>query len=249
MCADTFTETLRAWPEACQRLDQAQAWTTSRTGVIAALALYVIATLKSKKKFWWILGGLVAGAWFMTVDLSSTMWGARMSTIETYNQDSSAMGRVKVWEWTVGYVADNPMGGGFDSYIHNRIANVTEGGEIRYYPDSVMAGKAFHSIYFEVLGEQGIPGAFMYFAMILYSLMRLNSLKKKWRAEPGMAWVVGLADALISSIVVFLVGGSFVGIAYQPYIFYMIGLTVAIDQYSARVERDLKRNDMGRLKK
>jgi putative inorganic carbon (HCO3(-)) transporter len=37
---------------------------------------------------------------------------------------------------------------------------------------------------------------------------------------------------------VFLAGGAFVGIAYQPFIFYMISLTVAIDQYAARVQHE-----------
>jgi putative inorganic carbon (HCO3(-)) transporter len=39
-----------------------------------------------------------------------------------------------------------------------------------YYPEGQLRGKAFHSIYFEVLGEQGIPGFVMYFSMILISL-------------------------------------------------------------------------------
>jgi hypothetical protein len=50
--------------------------------------------------------------------------------------------------------------------------------------------------------------------------------------------VSGLANAMLTSIVVILAGGSFVGIAYQPYMFYMLSLTVALDQYAVRVMRD-----------
>jgi hypothetical protein len=53
-----------------------------------------------------------------------------------------------------------------------------------------------------------------------------------------MAWVVALSDALTAAILVFLAGGAFVGIAYQPYIFYMVSLTVAIDQYARRAARE-----------
>lgn len=213
--------------------------TSARTGVIAVVALALLSMLKSKKKLWWIAGAAVLGVAYMNVDLSNTPWGARMSTIETYDQDSSALGRIKVWEWTIDYVGSNPMGGGFDSFVHNRIANVTSDGVIHYYPDGTRAGKAFHSIYFEVLGEQGIPGFLMYFAMIGISLFKLRRLKKKWRDNAGMAWVAALAEALTTSILVFLAGGAFVGIAYQPFIFYMISLTVAIEHYSTRVEKDL----------
>lgn len=212
--------------------------TGARTGIIAVAALAGLSMLKSKKKLWWIAGAALAGIVFLNIDLSQTRWGARMSTIETYNKDSSALGRLKVWEWTVNYTAENPLGGGFDSFLLNRIANVTEDGTVQYYPEGRLVGKAFHSVYFEVLGEQGFPGFAMYFAMILIALVKLRKLKKKWRNHPDMKWVVSLADALISAILIFLAGGAFVGIAYQPFIFYMLGLTVAIDQYVIRAERE-----------
>lgn len=212
--------------------------TGARTGVIAVVALCGLSALKSKKKLWWIAGAALAGIIFMNIDLSETRWGARMSTIETYNKDSSALGRLKVWEWTLKYTAEHPLGGGFDSFLLNRIANVMEDGTIQYYPEGRLVGKAFHSVYFEVLGEQGFPGFAMYFATILIALLKLRKLKKTWRDHPDMGWLVSLADALISSILIFLAGGAFVGIAYQPFIFYMLGLTVALDQYVVRMERE-----------
>jgi O-antigen ligase len=174
----------------------------------------------------------------MNLDLSATRWGNRMSTIETYSADSSAMGRIKVWEWTIDYVRSNPLGGGFDAFLHNRILGVTSEGETEYFPEGQIGGKAFHSIYFEVLGEQGMVGFAMYFLMIGLALLKLMKLKKTWKNDPGMGWIADLANALITTIMVFLAGGTFVGIAYQPYIFYMLTLTVAIDQYAARVVRD-----------
>lgn len=225
--------------------------TNARTGLIAVAVLCGVSMLKSKKKLWWLAGGAIAVVVYMNVDWSATPWGARMSTIETYDQDSSALGRIKVWEWTLGYVRDNPLGGGFDAFVHNGIANVTSDGVVFFYPEGTLAGKAFHSIYFEVLGEQGIPGFLMYFAIIGIALFKLRGLKKKWRRHAGMAWLASLADALITSIVVFLAGGAFVGIAYQPFIYYMIALTIAIEHYSTRVEKDNKKNqqliEKGRL--
>lgn len=213
--------------------------TTARTGVIALAVLFLLLVLKSRKKLWWIAGGALAGLVMLNLNLSSTMWGSRMSTIETHNADSSALGRVKVWEWTLDYVGSHPLGGGFDAYLHNRIQTVSEDGVIQYVPDDwEFGGKAFHSIYFEILGEQGIPGFIMYFLMISLSLLKLHGLKRAWKDHPGMDWLVALADALNSAIIIVLVGGAFVGIAYQPFIFYMVSLTVAIDQYAARVKRE-----------
>lgn len=122
--------------------------------------------------------------------------------------------------------------------MHNRILGVTSDGIINYIPEGAIGGKAFHSIYFEVLGEQGFPGFIMYFSMIVLTLLKLHSLKKKWRKHEGMAWMVTLADALTTGILIFLAGGAFVGIAYQPFIFYLVSLTVAMDQYTVRIEKE-----------
>lgn len=211
---------------------------TARTGIIAVAVMCLLSMLQSKKKMWWIAGLAIVAVVILNLDLSETRWGNRMSTIETYNADSSAMGRIKVWEWTIGYVGDHPLGGGFDAYLHNRILGVTSDGVTQYLPEGQIGGKAFHSIYFEVLGEQGIVGFAMYFLMVGLALLRLIKLKRTWRNDPGMEWIAGLANAMLTSVVVILAGGSFVGIAYQPYLFYMISLTVAVDQYAARVQRD-----------
>jgi len=212
--------------------------TTARTGIIAVAVMCLLSMLQSKKKMWWIAGLAIAAVVILNLDLSETRWGSRMSTIETYNADSSAMGRIKVWEWTIDYVGSHPLGGGFDAYLHNRILGVSQDGVTQYLPEGQVGGKAFHSIYFEVLGEQGIVGFAIYFLTVGLALTRLTKLKRTWRNDPGMDWVAGLANAMVTSIVVILAGGSFVGIAYQPYLFYMLSLTVAVDQYAARVVRD-----------
>jgi probable O-glycosylation ligase (exosortase A-associated) len=215
--------------------------TTARTGIVAVAVMCLLSMLQSKKKLWWIAGLAIVAVIVLNLDLSTTRWGNRMSTIETYNADSSAMGRIKVWQWTIDYVGKNPLGGGFDAYLHNRILGVTQDGETQYLPEGQVGGKAFHSIYFEVLGEQGIVGFAMYFVMVALALLKLMQLKRIWKNDPGLGWIAALANALMTSIVVFLAGGSFVGIAYQPYIFYLVTLTVAIDQYAARVVRDQRK--------
>jgi putative inorganic carbon (HCO3(-)) transporter len=221
--------------------------TGARTGIIAVVVLCGLSALKSKRKLWWIAGAALVGIGYLNVDLSDTRWGARMSTIETYNKDSSALGRLKVWEWTVKYTGEHPFGGGFDAFLHNRIANVREDGTVEYYPEGRLVGKAFHSVYFEVLGEQGYPGFAIYFAMIVIALFKLRKLKKKWRVSLEQAWMVELADAVSSAILIFLAGGAFVGIAYQPFIFYMLALTAVIEQYAARVESDTQTKAKGHL--
>ena len=215
--------------------------TSARTGIIALGIAGLFLLAKSNNKKWWIAGAIVGALILANIDLSATPWGARMSTIETYNQDSSALGRLKVWGWTLEFVGDHPLGGGFNAFVHNRISEVLGDGTVIYYPDGVLQGKAYHSIYFEVLGEQGFPGLIIYLSMFILALLKLRNMKKQWRGYQDLNWLVALAEALTASIIIFMVAGAFVGIAYQPFIFYMVSLSVALDQYSLRVDQQRRR--------
>ena len=117
-----------------------------------------------------------------------------MSTIQAHEEDTSAMGRVGVWKWTLRFVAENPLGGGFDAYRVSRIAETVQtrdGGTVTYYA----SGKAFHSVYFEMLGEHGIPGMLMFLSMLTLTYWIL------WRArvygsQEGHPWLMSLATRL-----------------------------------------------------
>jgi O-antigen ligase len=103
-------------------------------------------------------------------------------------------------------------------------------------PGTTQFGRAFHSIYFEVLGEQGYPGLVMFLAITASTFWKLRRVSKKARAHPDLAWLGGLSDAVQSGLMVFMTSGAFVGIAFQPMFWYFIALGVSINAYLWRVE-------------
>ncbi len=201
--------------------------TSARTGLIAGALLLLSYLLRSKRKFIWCIALVAALGVVQSLNLEDTAWGSRMSTINSPNQDSSASGRIKVWEWTLGFAAENPLGGGFDAYKLNRIASVNERG-ITYYEPGVFRGKAFHNIYFEVLGEQGIVGFTIYIAILMLTILRLRRIRLMARHQTELAWSGDLALRLRDALAVLMVSGMFIGIAYQPYIFYLVAITVSL---------------------
>lgn len=203
--------------------------TNARTGLITGLLLLVIYVLRSKRKLLWILLILAAAGIASMKDLSNTAWGNRMSTINSYEKESSALGRIRVWQWTLGFVAENPLGGGFDAFKLNRIAAVKEDGNV-YYDPGVVRGKAFHNIFFEVLGEQGIVGFATYITVILLTFVGLANIRKQCRDRSELAWASDLALRLRDALAILLTGGMFIGIAYQSYIFYLIAMSVVLSQ-------------------
>jgi putative inorganic carbon (HCO3(-)) transporter len=195
--------------------------TFARTGVLCLVYLTFHYILKSKRK----LRNIILILLFTPVALllAPQEWTDRISTISTHDEDSSASGRVAVWKWTIQFVKDKPLGGGFDSFF----ANIGELNEFSRDDFDFSKAKAFHSIYFEVLGEQGYFGLLLYLLIIGFTLLKLRGLSKCTHCEE---WVTDLSSVLFFSLTTLLVGGLFVGIAYRPYIFIFISLSIILNK-------------------
>jgi putative inorganic carbon (HCO3(-)) transporter len=195
--------------------------TFQRTGLVGLVILGIGIFLKSRRKIMTL--ALVLGIGTIIAYATSGAWTARISTIATFQQDSSAMVRILVWQWTLNYVLANPLGGGFEMYAINRIELPTEamGSEVE-----VQNGRAFHSIYFEVLGEHGWIGIVLFVVLLVGAQLVLRRVARLAKATPGMEWCQDLARTLQVCLAVMSVCGSFIGIAYQPFIHYLLALTV-----------------------
>jgi len=163
--------------------------------------------------------------------IAETQWGQRMETTFAYQKNSSAMGRVAVWDWTIDFIKANPLGGGFFIDQTNQIViNVdsdgdSEGGQ------QIVRGKAFHSIYFEVLGEQGYPGFVLYFGIVLLSVSRLCRVWFGSRKIPNVRWEREMAYGFLVAWAALLVGAGFVGIAWLPLMFLMMAFSNCIYRF------------------
>lgn len=204
--------------------------TFERSALLGAgvLAIYMFMRARQKILFGIILAIVAVAVGYTTSD----MFMKRMGTIGTYQADHSAMTRILVWKWTLEFAATHPLGGGFNSYVINVLEMPGDGDT----PPEVQHGRAFHSSYFEMLGEEGWPGLGLFVFAMLSTVMGLRRLAKKTRKIPHLAWCADLSDALQSGILVFMTSGAFVGIAFQPIIWYFLALSVSLREYVRRVE-------------
>lgn len=218
--------------------------TQTRTGLLCMGVLAVLALRDVKRRF--LLLGLMAALGAMAIPFLPQSYTDRMSTISNHEADQSASTRVAVWKWTLGYVRHHPMGGGFESYLGNKIKfktrqTTTEGDTTEVeYAQVVDEARAFHSAYFEVLGEQGYPGLFIWLLLQGLGLIQLELARRRLKKSdnPRDLSNAALANALQISHVVYLVGALFIGIAYQPFIFMLIGLQIALVNQVKKNARD-----------
>lgn len=216
--------------------------TEARTGLVCIAVLAVLMLRDVKRRFLYMsLLGLLSLAALPLLPQSFT---SRMETISAYEADSSATTRLAVWRWTWDYAQENPFGGGFDAYRQNRLEVQTvsrqDSGTVlaidqRVHEDSA---RAYHSSYFEMLGEQGFPGLLLFLLIHGIGLVRMELLRRRWRgAEGDKAWIGPLATALQSFQIIYLVGSIFVGIAFQPFVWMMLAVQIAFDTHVSRKYR------------
>ncbi|HYG49021.1 MAG TPA: putative O-glycosylation ligase, exosortase A system-associated [Allosphingosinicella sp.] len=220
--------------------------TEARTGLvcIGVLALLMLRDVKRRILY-------LAGATLLTlgsVPFLPESFTGRMSTIQGYQSDNSAGVRLAVWAWTWNYAQENPMGGGFGAYRQNKIEVKTVATEVSGGVETVTArtsldeSRAYHSSYFEMLGEQGFPGLILFLLIHGAGLFRLEVLRRRYRKSEGDdAWIAPLATAIQHFMIICLVGSLFVGIAYQPFPWLMFAVGIGLDTYLARRSRTAAR--------
>lgn len=219
--------------------------TQARTGLVCAALLALLGLRDSRHRMAYI-GGIGALS-LIALPLVPAAFSERMDTITNFRSDESASTRIAVWKWTWDYALEHPLGGGFDVYRQNelqvnKVVTTESGGtttrEILPYTDKA---RAFHNSYFEMLGEQGFPGLFLWLTLQIVCLVRSERLRRRYRnASPENAWVHPLATALQGGHIVYLLGAMFVGIAFQPFVYMLIALQISLWTYLRRREQEAK---------
>lgn len=224
--------------------------TSARTGLLC-IGLLAVLMLRTVKRRMLYLGAL-ALAGLVAVPFLPSAFSERMGTIKTYQADESASTRIAVWQWTWDYAKTHPFGGGFDAYRQNQIRYDTVSVEGSGAGTTVKRGltvdksRAYHSSYFEMLGEQGYPGLALWMLINLIGLVRMEVLRRRYIKDEdvgngdgtGQAWAGRLAEALQHAQLIYLLGGAFVGIAFQSYLYFVLGAQIGLDTYLARLRKE-----------
>ncbi len=216
--------------------------TEARTGLICIAVMGVLMMRSVKNKF--LYAALAGIGLLVAVPFLPKSFTDRMSTIETHKSDQSASTRIAVWQWTLDYVKGNPMGGGFNAFLGNELTFETQTakttGSTTLVETQTMTdkGRAYHSSYFEMLGEQGWIGLGLWLWLQGLGIWQMELLRRRWskREGPQNQWQAPLAIALQQGQIVYLIGSLFVGIAFQPFIYMLIGLQCALWSYLRRMD-------------
>jgi probable O-glycosylation ligase (exosortase A-associated) len=195
----------------------------SRGAFLAGGTILLFLILKSQRKLQF---AMVAAVIVPIMLLSMPdQYFERMETIKEYDQDASAMGRINAWWFAFNYAKDHPLtGGGFGVFSEEMF--------LAYAPNPLQFHDA-HSIYFEVLGEQGFVGLGLFLLLGLLSLRTCTWIIKSVDGRDDLGWARELAAMLQVALIGYATGGAFLGLAYFDY-YYDLVATIILLQYHVR---------------
>lgn len=189
--------------------------TQSRGALLAMAAMATMLWLKSRNKFMTalLLGLSITAA----VSIMPPEWFERMSTIKSYDQDDSAQGRINAWHTAFNVAKSNITGGGFEMFRYATFKRYAPN------PDNI---HDVHSIYFEVMGEHGFIGFFIFISLLFMTWTKASRIIRVCGKDPKNKWAADLAAMLQVSLVGYMTGGAFLGLAYFDYFYHLIVLVV-----------------------
>ena len=180
----------------------------SRGALITMTVLTLMLILNSKHKFLAIPLVLV-GAFFVK-DYLPQEWFGRMHTLETYQEDSSAMSRIQAWTDGWNHTLEHPfVGAGFDGW-----REVTQ--------------RDWHSSYVEMFSEHGFIAFGLWLSLIIGTLISMTTLPKKTFQVEGMEWVANYCFMLRASLICYMVGTAFLGLSYWDLLYHLIFIAVLV---------------------
>ena len=200
----------------------------SRGALLAGGAIAFFLWLKSPKK---ALIGLGTAIFIpLVLMFMPEHWFEKMDTISSYDEDASAMGRINTWWFAFNLAVDHPIfGGGFNVFTPD-LFHV-------YAPDPYDFHDS-HSIYFEILAEHGFIGLAIFLMLALLGWRLAAKIKKRTKKDEANHWARDLAAMIQVSLVGYLVGGAFLGLAYYDLYYHLLAMLIITNHILNMAEQE-----------
>jgi len=188
----------------------------SRGAFLASAAMGFYFFLKSPRKLSLGLAMLIAVP--VLLSMMPEAWFERMETIQTYDRDASAMGRINAWWFAWRLALEHPfVGGGFMAFSPEIFAQYAP------VPDDFHDA---HSIFFEVLAEHGFIGLALFLALGILAFRSASWVVRHAKVHPQLTWASNLAAMCQVSLIGYVVGGAFLGLAYFDLYYHLVAMIV-----------------------
>lgn len=211
--------------------------TYSRGGLLGLATVLLLIVMRSRHRLLAIPG--VAILVVLVLSFAPQQWTDRMDKMLHGEVDSSMQQRLIGWRTGWNLVMDYPItGGGLGAYPDVVVFS-------HYQPEAMPGDRKSegpHSIYFQMLGEQGFVGLALFLLLLGSCLFSMYRLRTQARRRSPTHWVIPYTRMFETSIVAFAVSGATLGRAYFD-LWYEIVACIVVLKILYRDERDHQETD------
>ena len=200
--------------------------TFSRGGFIGlvAVSFFLVLKLGRKQRFPTMAGFFLAVVLFFA--LAPGGYGSRLSTIFNIGGDLTGSGsqRNQVLKRSILVTLRYPLFGvGLGNFHHKSFQEL-----------------GTHNAYTQVGSEMGIPAMIIYIMFLVYPYKRLKEIEKATDGNKDERYYYYLSIGLRASLIGYMVASFFAAVAYQWYIYYLVGYAIALRRiYLSHTQKEL----------
>jgi len=195
----------------------------SRGALVGIAAMSLFLWLKSASK---LKTGIAIAVIAPVILLSMPEeWTGRMNSIDNYQEDQSAQGRLNAWGFAINVANQFPLGGGPGIFSPESF--------LKYAPNPETYHVA-HSIYFQMLGEHGWLGLALFLIMHACTWRTGTRVIRHCKDKPELDWAARLARMCQVSQIGYLTAGAFLTLAYYDLAYYVMAIVVTLDKVLIR---------------
>ena len=203
--------------------------TYSRGGFIGVLAMGAFLWWKSRSRILALIALLLVGVGLLSV--VPDRWKERMVTIETaQTEDNSFKVRLLSWYAYASAALNRPLTGAGLYALQSAPVY------FHYAPGRDVIDvandrpRAAHSIYFQVLGELGFIGFFVYIALLATGFWNARWIGRATKRRSELDWMGDLGRMIQVSMIAFCVSGAALSVAFYDYFLSLLIVLSAVRQ-------------------
>lgn len=188
--------------------------TYSRGGFLGLVAAVLVLVRRLGKKNRTATTAALAVAFVLFLAFAPGTYSSRLSTIFESGSDltGSSSQRTEVFKRSVRVALRYPLFGvGIGNFPHKSPRNLVS-----------------HNSYTQVASEMGMAAMVVYILFLVHPLRRLRLIENQSYSKPEQARFYYLSIGLQASLVGFMVSSFFGSVAYQWYVYYLVGYAVCL---------------------
>lgn len=201
-------------------------FTYSRGAMLGLVAVLFLILLRSKLSYKIITLMCVVIALPFIVEKVPESWYEKMGSIQSIETDGSAMNRFRAWETSWNLAKDRPItGGGFNALHDVKIYDTYHSGKV--YEGIRVNKTGAHSIYFEIIGENGLIAFALFMFLILSTIYGARKshrehIKDRPDGLPDYGPMIGIG------VIAYAISGAFLEQAGFDLFYHLVAIMIII---------------------